>query len=324
VSTLVLPPTHPAYPTSLAALPLVPRAREGGPPTLHVRGALPLAPGVAIVGTRDASYEALAFTRALATSLVELGVVVWSGGARGIDGAAHEAALAAGGTTVVVLAGGLARPYPREHVPLFERVVAHGGALVARVDDDEPPLPHRFLLRNEVLAALTCATFVIEAGLASGARGTAAAARKLGRLLAAVPHPPWCARGAGNALELELGASALTSLRAAQKLLSGLGVTLTTAPSRERASTARAARPLARELSEAEGAVWKALGNTAIHVEELCEKTGLAFGATTAALLTLTLAAVVVEAPAGFYRRIPRRPSPSGSTRRGRDEGGLF
>lgn len=320
---LVLAPGHPAYPSALASLPLVRRVGEPEPPTLRVRGALPTAPGVAVVGTREASPEALTFTRALVAHLVSLGIVVWSGGARGIDGAAHEAALDAGGATVVVLAGGLRRPYPREHVPLFERALRQGGALVARVADDEPPLPYRFLLRNEVLAALTVATIVIEASLASGARGTAAAARKLGRLVAAVPHAPWSERGAGNAAELGLGAKPLVSVSAVEPLLRTLGVPISEPGPRVRAGTPRERAP-ARPLEGDERTLWRALGNKALHAEDLCEITGLGFGAVSAALLTLTLAAVVVEAPAGYYRRIRHPPSCFGSPRRGPDDRGLF
>src|SRR6185503_16237641 len=123
--------------------------------------------------------------------------------------AAHEAALAVGGTTVVVSGSGLDRPYPREHTALFARVLEQGGALLARVPDATPPTPPGFLRRNELLAALTVATVVIEAGLKSGARSTAAAARRLGRPLCAVPHAPWDALGAGCALELARGARAV-------------------------------------------------------------------------------------------------------------------
>src|SRR4051812_39166376 len=204
MASLRLDPGHPAYPPSLAAL---------GAPSLYLRGALPRGPGVAVVGTRRPSGEAAAFTRALVRDLAAHGLAVWSGGALGIDAAAHEAALDAGAPTVVVAGGGLARPYPKEHVGLFERVLAAGGALLARVADATPPTPPGFLLRNELLAALTLATVVVEAGVKSGARSTAAAARRLGRPLCVVPHPPWEPRGQGCALELARGARAIVGAR---------------------------------------------------------------------------------------------------------------
>src|SRR4051812_33380270 len=146
VSSTSIPPDDPAYPPALAAL--------APPPTLYVRGRLPGGVGVAIVGTREASLAARAFTRTLATALAAEGLVIWSGGAVGIDAAAHEAVLDAGGITVLVAGGGLDRPSPSQHRGLFERVVASGGALVARVPDGTPPMPPWFIQRNEVLAAL--------------------------------------------------------------------------------------------------------------------------------------------------------------------------
>ncbi len=210
-STILLHPTSPDYPLALRAL--APPDRP--PPVLHLRGVLPRSAGIAVVGRREASEEARAFTRALVHELARAGLSIWSGGALGIDAAAHEAALEAGAPTVVVAGGGLARPYPPAHVPLFDRVLAHGGALLSHLPDLAPPTPPSFIARNRILAAVTGATLVVEAGLKSGARSTAAAARKLGRPLLVVPHPPWSEAGAGCAAELVRGARAITGARGA-------------------------------------------------------------------------------------------------------------
>ncbi|HTJ84752.1 MAG TPA: DNA-processing protein DprA, partial [Polyangiaceae bacterium] len=90
---------------------------------LRVRGALSIAPAVAIVGTREATPPALAFARELAAGVARAGVAVWSGGAEGIDTAAHEGALSVGGATVVVLGSGLDYTFPAANAGLFERVV---------------------------------------------------------------------------------------------------------------------------------------------------------------------------------------------------------
>src|SRR4051812_18476498 len=124
MASLRVLPGDPAYPAELGA---------AGAPPLYLRGPLPARPGVAVVGTREPSDQALAFTRALVLELGQAGLAIWSGGARGIDAAAHEAALEAGVPTVVVAGGGLDRPYPPEHAPLYARVLAGGGALCARV-----------------------------------------------------------------------------------------------------------------------------------------------------------------------------------------------
>ena len=279
---------------------------------MWVRGEIPDLPAVAIVGTRAPSDEALAFTRALAAALARAGVAVWSGGAAGIDAAAHEAALDAGGVTVLVSGGGLDRPYPRDHAALFERVLAQGGALVARVPDGTPPMAPLFLARNEVLAALSQATVVVEAGLQSGARSTAAAARRLGRALCVVPGAPWNPRGAGCALELARGARAITC---AAEVLDALGrPPPAPAPRKPRKKKKAAAPsealplpacspPTEPPLDAAETAIMDVIGPTPIHVDEVCEAADLPGSAALGALLTLTLRAVVVEGPAGFFRR---------------------
>ena len=115
-------------------------------------------------------------------------MVVVSGGAYGIDAAAHRGALALGGTTVLVSAGGLDRPYPPGNGRLFE-AVAESGLLVSESPPGSAPQRHRFLTRNRLIAALSGATIVVEAARRSGAINTAAHARGLGRVLLAVPGP---------------------------------------------------------------------------------------------------------------------------------------
>jgi DNA processing protein len=302
--------TDPAYPAALASL---------GSPTLYVRGELPTERGVAIVGTRDASTEALAFTRRLAAELAAEGIVVWSGGARGVDRAAHEGALDANGTTVVVAGGGLDCPYPPEHVPLFDRVLAAKGALLSRVPDSTRPLAMHFLRRNEILAALTALTVVVEAGARSGARSTAAAARRLGRPLAVVPQVPWDPRGLGCALELAAGATAVTSTADVLAVLRGEPPPRPPPRERRRTKKRSARKNETPEQAVLGGAPWAASDpiervivaaleaeQKALHLDELAEATGLACQVILGALLTLTLGAVVVEGPAGFFRRVRR------------------
>src|SRR4029077_13402395 len=112
----------------------------------------------------------------LAAGLAERDAAVVSGGAYGIDGAAHRAALAADGFTVAVLAGGIDVPYPTGHAALFHRI-AEQGLLVTEYPPGVRPARHRFLTRNRLVAALSRATVVVEAGARSGAANTAAWAR---------------------------------------------------------------------------------------------------------------------------------------------------
>src|SRR6185312_3802986 len=205
--------------------------------------------------------------------------------------------------------GGLDRPYPAGHAALFDRVVAEGGALVALVPDETPPRPSGFLHRNEVLAAATRATVVVEAGLRSGARSTAAAARRAGRTLCVVPHAPWDERGAGCAQELGWGAVPVASARDVMAALRCPPPPPRVPRRRGRkdrpSSPATLPLPAITGLVPAgtEGAILANLDDNPRHFDDLCERTGLPAQAVTGALLTLTLGAVVVEGPAGFFRR---------------------
>ena len=278
---------------------------------LRVRGVWPPAPGVAIVGARQATPQALAFTRDLAGEIVRAGWAVWSGGALGIDAAAHEGALRQGGSTVVVCPSGLDVVYPPEHRDLFARVVENGGTLVSPFADHVQALRHCFHRRNDVLACLTIATVVVQAARRSGARSTARAARALGRPLHVVTHSPWDPLGEGCEIEVALGARRFVSASALIESLRALDFRQTAAShacARADASRAGSASHAARAShAPSPGAtrVLEAISETPLHIDDLCEQTALPFATVAAALLTLTLQAVVVEAPAGFYRRPP-------------------
>ncbi|MWB98624.1 DNA-processing protein DprA [Agromyces seonyuensis] len=164
---------------------------DHAPLALWVRGrpsALLDGTAVAIVGARAATSYGTLVAGELADGLAMRGGLVVSGGAYGIDGAAHRAALAAGGTTVAFLAGGVDRFYPAGHEDLLGRVAALG-AVASEVPIGSAPTKWRFLQRNRLIAAAAAATVVVEAGHRSGSLNTAAHAAQLGRPLGAVPGP---------------------------------------------------------------------------------------------------------------------------------------
>jgi DNA processing protein len=163
----------------------------------------------AIVGTRAATAYGEHVAADLAAGLAERDVTVVSGGAYGIDGAAHRAALAADGFTVAVLAGGIDIPYPAGHVALFRRIGEHG-LLVTEYPPGVRPARHRFLTRNRLVAAFAGATVVVEAGARSGAANTAAWARALGRGVCAVPGPVTSSASVGCHALLRAGADVVT------------------------------------------------------------------------------------------------------------------
>jgi len=192
-SSIVLTPGAPGYPERLAAL--------GWSRELHVRGTLSHGPAVAIVGARAASKLGMDRAHAAARHLAERGVHVVSGGALGIDGAAHRGTLDHG-TTTVVLGTGVDVAYPARHAGLFDQIVASGGALVSLRPDGTEPRPWTFPQRNPLIAALADVVVVVEADVNSGSLSTARAAGKLGRPIVAYPGSRGCERllAAGAAL----------------------------------------------------------------------------------------------------------------------------
>ncbi|WP_371526926.1 DNA-processing protein DprA [Streptomyces sp. NBC_01283] len=143
---------------------------------------------VAVVGARACTEYGAHMAAGLGAGLAERGWVVVSGGAYGVDGAAHRGALGAGGATVAVLACGVDRAYPRGHTELLRRI-AEQGLLVGELPPGDHPTPSRFILRNRVIAALTRGSVVVEAAYRSGALATARSARELGRFTMGVPGP---------------------------------------------------------------------------------------------------------------------------------------
>lgn len=175
--------------------------RDLAPPlALWVKGPLDSAAlatrSVSIVGARSATDYGAHVAGDLAYELARDDIAVVSGGAFGIDAAAHRAALAAEGDTILVSAGGLDRPYPAAHAALYEQVMARG-LLISESPPGSPPFRRRFLSRNRLIAAFGTGTVVVEAGRRSGALSTAAHARRLGRPLMAVPGPVTSAMSVG-------------------------------------------------------------------------------------------------------------------------------
>jgi DNA processing protein len=163
----------------------------------------------AVVGTRAATAYGEHVAADLSEGLCERGIAVVSGGAYGIDGAAHRAALTAEGCTVAVLAGGPDVRYPAGHSVLLHRIHT-AGLLVSEYPPGIRPARHRFLVRNRLVAALSGATVVVEAGLRSGAANTAAWARALGRVVCAVPGPVTSSASAGCHALIRGGAELVT------------------------------------------------------------------------------------------------------------------
>lgn len=176
-----LAPGDGAFPAALA--------RVSDPPRrLYVVGDPgALQEGLAVVGARKATPYGTGCARRFAGAAARRGVVVISGGARGCDAAAHEAALAEGAPTVAFLGGGCDEPYPAAHAGLFQRIVDGGGAVASEQLWDRKPRPYMFRQRNRLIAGLARAVLIVEAGLPSGTFSTADEALAANRDVLVVP-----------------------------------------------------------------------------------------------------------------------------------------
>ncbi len=273
------------------------------PARLFLRGELPRGPMVAIVGTRRSSERALKFAHKLAFDLATAGIAVLSGGAKGIDAAAHRGALDAGGVTVVVAPGGFERPYPKKNQPLFHEVLERGGAYLSLKEAKRSATRGIFFARNGVLVALAHVVVVVESPIRSGARNAAAHARRLGRPLYVVPYPPWNWRGRGCVADLKLGARPLASKKDLFKALAAQNLHAVSTP----CEPARAALTQQQTLNFTDvstpasprAAVLGAVQRGAATADEICVETGLPAARVSELILTLRLEGVLVTHPSG-------------------------
>lgn len=272
----------------------------GSPLGLWVRGDLEpagaLTGSVAVVGSRASSAYGDRMAADLAAGLAEAGVTVVSGGAYGIDAAAHRGALAEGGVSVAVLAGGLDVPYPRAHAGLLDQVAA-SGLLVSEHLPGEHPTRRRFLARNRLIAALSAATVIVEAAARSGARNTVTWASECHRPVLAVPGPAGSATSLtphrlireGEAVLVTCAAHVLEAVRPPGTL-----------PDDERPRTAR----LLDSLDPQQAAVLDALPSRGGRdTVELALRAGLTVPATLAALGHLAGAGLARSRPDGRWGR---------------------
>ena len=193
---------EPDYPANL-------RAIHGPPPLIAVKGDANVLqrPMIAVIGSRNASASGLAFTERVVGDLCSAGFVVVSGLARGIDARAHQASLGSG--TIAVVAGGLDKLYPPEHLQLAQDITQHG-LLVSEMPLGWEPRGRDFPRRNRLVAGLSLATFVIEASRGSGSLITAKFAAEQGREIFAVPGSPLDPRAEGTNDLLRQGATLCT------------------------------------------------------------------------------------------------------------------
>lgn len=295
IGSILLTPDSEVWPGGLASL------EDGEPLALWVRGdprrlAL-LDRSVALVGARASTDYGEHVAMEGAAGLVGRGFAVVSGGAYGIDAAAHRATLASGGLTVAFLAGGVDRLYPAGNSDLLRRV-AREGVLAAELPPGNAPTRWRFLMRNRLIAAAASATVVVEAGRRSGSLNTAGHAAQLGRPLGAVPGSILSPASAGcHRLIREYAATCVTSAEEMAELADPLGTGPTGAPVAAAARVddvppagADAERTILSVLSSARGS----------SADEIAARAGLPFTTVAAILGQLDLAGRARELGGGW------------------------
>ena len=244
---------------------------------------------LAIVGSRNPTPQGADNARAFAEHLGRAGLVVVSGMALGIDGAAHTGALAGGAGTIAVIGTGADRVYPRRHRDLAHRI-ADTGLIVSEFPLGTPPLAQNFPQRNRIIAGLSVGTLVVEAALESGSLITAAQAADAGREVFAIPGSIHSPQSRGCHALIKQGAKLVET---AQDVLDEIGQSPTASPAHPRALPG---------LDTADPLI-DVMGYEPVSLDALQSRTGLATGALSARLLELELQGRLARLPGGLYQR---------------------
>lgn len=262
------------------------------PPVLFYQGDFSLSPKImAVVGSRKATAYGLSAARDLSGDMARNGIVVVSGGARGIDTRAHRGALSAQGKTIAVVANGLDTCYPPENSRLFQEIVDAGGAVVSEFPFGVRPLPQHFPARNRIIAGLARGVVVIEAAVRSGSLITADFALEEGRDVFAVPGSIYSAMSKGTNSLLQKGAALLTGV---QDILDEYAWG---AEKREQTKVLTA-------LTLEESAILSIMPkDEVLSVEDIIGRTGLTASAVTTSILQLQLQGLVEDSGNGMYIR---------------------
>jgi DNA processing protein len=263
------------------------------PSVLYVKGSLSAGDknSVAVIGSRQTTHYGIETARRMGYQLAYTGVTVVSGGARGIDTAAHQGALTAKGRTIAVLGTGIDLVFPPENRELFERVAA-SGAVVTQFPFGRPADKQSFPIRNRIVAGMTLGTVVVEANLASGALITANFANEYGRQVFAVPGRIDSPRSKGCHDLIKKGAKLCEGV---EDILSEFEYLFP--PTNRRPSPAETGVLPGLELPENEQKVVAALGDDPMAIDEVIRGSGLPASAVNVALFSLEMKKVVRQLP---------------------------
>jgi len=277
------------------------------PPVLYIKGSLTREDNLAIsiVGSRLCSLYGQEQSSRLAHFLSSAGFTICSGMARGIDTAAHQGALSAGGRTIAVQGCGLANVFPPENKKLFE-LIAESGACISELPLGYEPLSENFPPRNRIIAGLSLGTIVVEAGLRSGALITARIALENNREVMAVPGKIDSPLSKGTHRLLKQGAKLIESVEDVMEGLGYIGEQLEDHVSTAAEKAAESVEtPLfdikALKLNGPEKTIYECLKKEPSHIEEIIADTDLAAGSVNAGLVSLRLKGLIKQLPGSLF-----------------------
>lgn len=285
------------------------RQIDDPPITLYVRGdwqACFELPGVAVIGSRSCSTYGINSAEMLSRDLASHGICIISGLARGIDTAAHRGAIAGGGRTVAVVGTGLDSIYPKENAKLVLDIIESGGAVITQFPLGTPPLPENFPYRNRIISGLSYGVLVVEASERSGSLITARLAAEQNREVLAVPGNITSGRSYGTNYLIKAGAKLVQQW---QDVVAELPTDISAAilpPKPEKQGKRIAEQPELEpaDMSADERKIWRLLNaDTPVHIDNLLDQSGLAFGALNSALVALDIRDVIRVLPGKFYAK---------------------
>lgn len=286
----VLVPEDEEYPQLLSSI-------ENPPRVLFVRGRFVPGDGraLAVVGTRKPTPYGREVTQRFVEQLVFHGVTIVSGLARGIDGIAHRTALECRGRTVAVLAGGVDRVYPPEHLGLASEVAQHG-AVISEFAPGKLPVPGNFPARNRIISGLALGVLVVEGAAQSGTKITARLAVEQGRDVFAVPGPITSRQSQAPADLIKLGAKPVTAV---SDILEEFPEETRATPE-DQPTIPQAAL---EKLEPQERRIMEALSDGSLHVDELVRRCGLGTAEVSSTLTLLELRGLVRHLGGMVYGR---------------------
>jgi DNA processing protein len=279
------------------------------PPILYVKGKVMKADNlaIAIVGARRCSLYGQEQASRFGHLLSSAGFTICSGMARGIDSAAHQGALAAGGRTIAVLGCGLSHIYPPENKKLFEQIIT-SGAVVSELPLRTEPLGENFPARNRIIAGLSLGTIVVEASYNSGGLITAEFALEYEREVMAVPGKIDSPLSRGSHQLIKQGAKLVESVSDVTDALGFIGENV----KEQAVSAARKAEEKlgatlfdisSLNLNDNERAIYDYLNKEPLHIDQIAQDTGLEAGIINSHLISLQLKGVIKQLPGSFYIR---------------------